>query len=363
MKAIITAGGRGTRLRPLTHSNNKHLLPIANKPMILYPLEQIRDAGILDIGVIVNETRAEIESLLGDGSKFGVRITYIFQEKPLGIGHCLKISQDFLQGTDKFVMYLGDNVSALGIKGFVDDFIKSDKNAMMSLVKVDDLEKLKAWGVAEIEGDKVLRVEEKPQNPKPNHLGGAGIYFFDSNAFKAFSGDGAIVPSARGEYEITSGVFRYLIDHGYKVGYYNITGWWKDTGRMEDLIEANRLVLDKYDGFEIKGKIDASSKVVGDIKLGTESTIQNSNILGPVVIGENVVIKNSKIGAYTAIGDNCVIENSEIENSILMSGASLTNLQNVTASLIGFNAKVKKNGGVPNVSSLVVGDDSVISLA
>ncbi|MBU4381068.1 glucose-1-phosphate thymidylyltransferase [Candidatus Parcubacteria bacterium] len=363
MKAIITAGGRGTRLRPFTHSNNKHLLPIANKPMILYPLEQIRDAGIKEIGIIVNETRAEIENLLGDGSTFGVSLTYIFQEKPLGIGHCLKISEEFLRGTDKFVMYLGDNVSALGIKVFVEDFAKSDKNAVMSLVKVDDLEKLKAWGVAEIEGDRVVRVEEKPQNPKPNHLGGAGIYFFDSNAFKAFSGKDAIVPSNRGEYEITSGVYRYLINHGYKVGYYNITGWWKDTGRMEDLIEANRLVLDKFDGFEVKGKIDANSKVVGDIKLGIGSIIENSNILGPVVIGENVIIKNSKIGAYTAVGDNCQIVNSEIENSILMNGASLTNLQNVSSSLIGSNAKIKKNGGAPNVSSIVVGDDSVISLA
>jgi len=363
MKAIITAGGRGTRLRPLTHSNNKHLLPIANKPMILYPVEHLRNAGILDIGIIVNETKAEIESLLGNGSAFGVNITYIFQEKPLGLGHCLKISEGFLGDTDKFVMYLGDNILAKGIKEFVDDFAKSSFDACMTLVDMKDKERLKSLGVAEIEGNRIIATEEKPQNPKSSHFAASGIYFLQRNAFNAFNGNDAIKPSARGELEITSGVFKYLVDHGFKVGYYNITGWWKDTGKMEDLIDANRLVLDKFDGYLVNGTISPTSEVEGDLLLGKGSVIENSKILGPVVIGDNVKIINSKIGSYSAIGNNCYIENSEIENSIMMEGSSLINLQNVCGSLIGANAKVKKNGGNPKVSSIVIGDDSVISLA
>jgi glucose-1-phosphate thymidylyltransferase len=363
MKAIITAGGRGTRLRPLTHSNNKHLLPIANKPMLLYPVEHLRDAGILDIGVIVNETKPEIEGLLGDGSSIGVKITYIFQEKPLGLGHCLKISEGFLRDTERFVMYLGDNILAKGIKEFVEDFEKSKNNACMTLVDLKDRERLKSLGVAEIQGGAIVATEEKPQEPKPTHFAASGIYFFDNNVFKAFNGEDAIRPSPRGELEITSGVFRYLLEHNYNVGYYNITGWWKDTGKMEDLIDANSLVLDKFDGFVNLGKISSTSKVVGDLLLGKGSVVEDSQILGPVVIGENVAIKNSRIGAYCAIGNNCVIENSEIENSIMMSGSSLVHLKNVTGSLIGFNAKITKNGGGPEVSRIIVGDDSVLSLA
>jgi len=268
-------------------------------------------------------------------------------------------------------MYLGDNILAKGIKEFVDDFKNSSNNACMTLVDIKDRERLKSLGVAEIKDGRIVATEEKPQDPKPNHLAASGIYFFDGNVFKAFNGDGAIKPSARGELEITSGVFRYLIEHDYKVGYYNITGWWKDTGKMDDLIDANRLVLDKFDGFKNEGTISSTSEVEGDLLLGKGSVVEKSQILGPVVIGENVVIKNSRIGAYTAIGNNCVIEDSEIENSILMEGAGLTNLKNVTGSLIGFNAKInkfvskeiKKNGGGPDVSRIIVGDDSVISLA
>ena len=332
MKAIIAAGGKGTRLRPLTFTSNKHLLPIANKPLLLYPLESIVKAGIKNIGIIVNETRPAIENLLGNGSKWGVKITYINQPEPKGLAHVVKISQKFL-GKSPFVYHLGDNIfTNNGINKPIELFKKQKSDAVVTVVKHPDNYRL---GVPFFDSKgKLIRIVEKPEKP-PNQFGVPGFYMFNHHVFEAFSGKDAIKPSKRGEYEIVD-LYNYMIKKGYQVDVCEIKGEWRDPGKFDDSLEANRLILSTRLKTKIKGKVDRDSKITGKVEIGTGSNIINTQIVGPVSIASNVTIKDSFIGPYSSIGDDCEIIHSQLENSILMTQVRLTDIRKkIEASMIG----------------------------
>jgi glucose-1-phosphate thymidylyltransferase len=353
MKALITAGGHGTRLRPITHTQNKHLISIANKPILTYALEYVRNAGIKEVGIITNQEGHEVKEVYGDGKDFGLKITYIPQERPAGLADCVKIAEPFIS-EEPFVFYLGDNIIVGGIKKFVDEFKKSHTNCHLALAKVPDPER---FGVPVIKDNEIVQIEEKPKNPKSDYAV-AGIYIYDKNIFEAVN---SITPSARGELEI-SDAHQYLLDNGYKVTYSEITGWWKDTGKPADLLEANRLVLDNISG-DINGKIDRKSNVCGRVVIDEEVEIVNSNIRGPVIIGGGTKIINSYIGPYTSIDKNCKIENSELEFSIVLDNCIIEN-QNIRieASLFGKNAQIIKANSKPFTNRFIIGDQSLIEI-
>jgi len=352
MKALITAGGRGTRLRPITHTSNKHLIPIANKPMIFYALEAVRDAGVSEVGIIVNETRAEVESVVGKGEKFGLDVSYIEQEEPLGLAHCVKISKDFL-GNEPFIFYLGDNILAGGIEKFVERFEKEKPNALLLLSKVPDPER---FGVPELEGDRIVGVEEKPADPKSN-FAVTGIYIYGPAVWEAVEN---IEPSARGELEI-SDVQDYLIREGKVVTYENVSGWWKDTGKPGDLLAANHLVL-RHLEHKIEGKLK-DVEVRGAVRVGKGSRINNTLLRGPLIIGENVRIEDSYVGPYTAISDGAVVVESEIENSIVLEETEILNLPSrLDESLVGKESVISRGKILPRTLKMVVGDQSRIDL-
>ncbi len=358
MKALITSGGRGTRLRPITHTSNKHLIPIANKPMIFYAMEAVAAAGIRNVGVVVNpETRHEIEKALGDGSRWRVKVTFILQDKPRGLADVIRCAAPFLK-RDPFVFYLGDNVIVGGIKEFVAAFSKSKVNCQLVLAKVKDPER---FGVPEIRNGKIVAIEEKPKAPKSDYAV-TGIYIYDASIIDAVQ---KIRPGRRGELEI-SDAHQYLIDHGKKIGYSEITGWWKDTGKPEDLLEANRLVLDKIieDGNpQIDGKVDHRSDIAGKVVIGAGSRIVNSHVRGPAIIGEKTVIENSYIGPFTSIHDRCVIRNSEVEYSIVLQGCRIVDADiRIERSLLGKEVEIIKCTSKPKTQKFIVGDQSVIEL-
>ncbi len=352
MKALITAGGRGTRLRPITHTSNKHLIPIANKPMINYALEAVRDAGISDVGIIVNETRPEVEGALGTGKKFGLNITYIEQEEPLGLTHCIKISKDFL-GDDPFVFYLGDNILAGGIKKFVKRFKEEEPDALLLLSEVPDPER---FGVPELAGERIVGVEEKPEKPKSN-FAVTGIYLYGPSVWGAAE---KVKPSARGELEISS-LHDILIKQGKEVLYENVSGWWKDTGKPDDLLAANHLVL-RHIEHRAEGDLK-NTDVRGTVKIGKGARINNSFLRGPLVIGENVRIENSYIGPYTSLSNGAVVVESEIENSIVLEDAEVLNLPSrLDESLVGKESVISRGKILPRTLRMVVGDQSQIDL-
>lgn len=352
MKALITAGGRGTRLRPITHTSNKHLIPIANKPMIFYALEAVLDAGIKDVGVIVNETRPEVEGALGTGKDFGLNITYIEQEKPLGLTHCIKISKGFL-GDDPFIFYLGDNILAGGIKKFVERFEKDQPDALLLLSEVPDPER---FGVPELEGDRIVGVEEKPEEPKSN-FAVTGIYFYGPAVWNAVE---KVKPSARGELEISS-THDLLIKQDKRVIYENVSGWWKDTGKPEDLLAANHLVL-KHIEHKVAGDLEEVN-IRGTVKIGKGARIRNSLLRGPLIIGGATRIENSYIGPYTSISDGAVVMESEVENSIVLEEAEILNLPSrLDESLVGKESIISRGKVLPRTLRLVVGDQSQIDL-
>ena len=353
MKALITAGGHGTRLRPITHTQNKHLIPIANKLMLGYALEYAHDAGIEEVGIIINEEDKSIEEAFGNGDSYGLKITYIEQSAPLGLGHVVKIAEPFI-GRDPFVFYLGDNILVGGIKKFVDEFQSNRSNCHLVLSKVPDPNR---FGVADVKDGKIIGIEEKPSDPKSN-LAVTGIYIYDSHIFEAVNN---IKPSARGELEI-SDAHQYLLEKGYSVTYSEITGWWKDTGKPSDLLEANRLILDNIKD-DRHGEIDAFSAVSGRVVIGKGSKIVDSNVRGPVIIGDNVVIDNAYIGPYTAIGNGCSILNSEIEYSILMNGCSIHNIsRRIEASLLGSDVHLLRSKSKPVTHRFILGDQSRVEI-
>lgn len=353
MKALVLSGGKGTRLRPITHTSAKQLVPVANKPILLYGLESIVEAGITDIGVVVGDTHEEIKNTLGDGSAFGAKLTYIRQEEPLGLAHAVKISHDFLK-SDPFVMYLGDNLILGGIKRFVKEFGEKKPVAKILLAKVPNPQD---FGVAELKGDRVVSLIEKPQDPKSD-LALVGVYLFTEAIFKSIE---AIKPSARGELEITDAI-QNLLDGSLKVEYEVVEGWWKDTGKLGDLLEANRMVLDSNKE-SMEADVDGESTIDFKVSAGKGTKIIKSNIQGPVVIGENCVIENAYIGPFTSIDDNVTLRNCEIENSVVMNNVSIHDLTGrITESLIGRNVEITKSNGTPKAHRFMIGDSSIVEV-
>ncbi len=358
MRALITAGGRGTRLRPLTHTSNKHLIPIANKPMIHYALEAVAAAGIREVGIVINpDTGNDISAALGDGSAFGLQISYIRQEAPLGLAHVIQVAEPFLQG-QPFVFFLGDNVIVGGIRQFVERFQARHDHCHLVLARVREPQR---FGVAEIEGDRIVRVVEKPKQPKSEYAV-TGIYLYGPPIFEAVRG---IRPSARGELEI-SDAHQYLLDHGYQVGYSEITGWWKDTGKPEDLLEANRFALDHLlDGVGpvIRGAVDAESDVQGKVVVEAGARVIASHIRGPAIIGADAVIERSYIGPFTALGARCVIKNSELEYSILFEDTQVLDADvRIERSLLGREVVIRRAESRPKTQKFILADQSIIEL-
>lgn len=353
MKALITAGGHGTRLRPITHTQNKHLIPIANKPILSYALEYVREAGIKKVGIITNKEGWEVKEAYGNGRKMGLSITYIPQEKPAGLAHCVKIAQSFI-GEEPFVFYLGDNIIVGGIKRFIAEFQSCHSNCHLVLAKVPDPER---FGVPEIRNGKIVKVEEKPRQPKSDYAV-TGIYLYDQTIFEAVNN---IQPSQRGELEI-SDAHQYLIEKGMKITYSEITGWWKDTGKPYDLLEANRLVLDNITA-DIKGQVDGNSVISGRIVVGEGAEIQNSNIRGPAIIGAGTQIINAYIGPYTSIERNCLIQNSEVEFSIISEDCKIINQKiRIESSLLGKSVIISEAKSKPFTNRFIIGDQSIIEI-
>jgi glucose-1-phosphate thymidylyltransferase len=358
MKALITAGGRATRLRPITYTINKHLIPLANKPMIFYALEKIAETGVKEAGIIVNVGDQELPKAVGDGSRWGMRITYIEQKGgPLGIAHAVNEARPFL-GDEPFIFYLGDNIILGSIKRFVEKFERERLNCLLTLSKVKDPQR---FGVPELKGGRIVRVEEKPAEPKSDYAV-TGIYVYDGNFFEAFR---HIKPSARGEYEI-SDIHTWLIENGKAVGYEEITGWWKDTGKPEDLLEGNQLLLNEMVqgatgvGSEIDPGVTMQGKVVigRNVKIGPRVLVR-----GPVVIGDGCKIENSYIGPYTSIGNEVEIYNTEIEHSVVFDYVDINCSTRIVDSLIGLNATVTAaHATLPLGHKLIVGDNAVVEI-
>jgi len=354
MKALITSGGKGTRLRPLTHTQNKHLLPIANKPILYYPLEIMAQVGIKQVGIVTNREGTEVIKALGDGSQWGLDITYIPQEAPLGLAHVVKISQDYI-GEEPFVFYLGDNMVVGGIKRFVKAFEKAGSNCHLTLAKVKDPER---FGVPEISNRRIVAIEEKPSVPK-SEFAVAGIYFYDKNIFEAVNN---IKPSARGELEI-SDAHQYLLEHGFLVTYSEITGWWKDTGKPQDILEANRLVLENQRS-RVEGIIDHRSSVAGNVVIEKNAKIINSVIRGPAIIGRRTIIEDSYIGPFTSIGDDCEIRDSEVEFSIVLSQCQILHVGiRIESSILGNDVQIVKAEHKPKTHRFMIGDQSRVEVA
>ncbi len=353
MKGLILSGGKGTRLRPITYTSAKQLVPIANKPVLFYVLDDLANSGIKDIGIIVGETAKEIMEAVGDGSSWGARVNYIKQEEPLGLAHAVMIAEEYLKGS-KFVMYLGDNILREGIANIVNEFRTSDANCIILLAEVENPQQ---FGVAELKDGRVIRLVEKPKEP-PSNYALVGVYMFDDKIFEAVK---QLKPSARGEYEITDAI-QYLINKSYIVRPYIVNSWWKDTGKLEDILEANRLILDDINK-DVKGRVNGKSELSGKIIIEAASVVLNSTIRGPVIIGNNSLIKNSFIGPYTSIGDNVQIINSEIENSIIMGNSKIINLRRrIEGSLIGKDVEIRRERKPPKAYRFMVGDNSKIGI-
>lgn len=354
MKSIILCAGKGTRLRPLTHTSAKHLIPIANKSGLLYVIEAIRDCEIKDIGIVVGETGMDIQEEMGNGSKYGVDISYIEQKEALGLAHAVKVSRDFL-GEDDFLMYLGDNLLKNGIDVYRKKFKEENYNAFILLTEVDNP---RAFGVAEVKNGQVVRVVEKPKVPVSN-LALIGVYFFDKNVHKAIDN---IKPSGRGELEITDAI-QWLIDNGYKVGAEIVKGWWKDTGKPADILEANRLILEDIERDIGGAKVDDLSEISGRVKIGMDAEIINSKILGPVIIGEKVKVIDSYIGPFTSLSSGVKIKKSEIEYSVVLEDTKIENVKGrMERCLIGKCVEISRSRVLPRSFKFVLGDHSKVEL-
>ena len=355
MKGLILSGGKGTRLRPLTFTQAKQLVPVANKPVLFYGIEALVGAGIRDIGIIVGDTKAEIREAVGDGRRWGddVRVSYIDQPEPLGLAHAVLIAEEFLAG-EPFVMYLGDNILKSGIVSLVDSFRKKKPNALILLTPVPNP---RMFGVAELENGKVVRLVEKPQEPKSN-LALVGVYMFDSHIFEAAK---AIKPSRRNELEITDAI-QFLVDSGYEVQPHLVSGWWKDTGKIEDILEANRLILETISG-AVLGAVDDASRISGEVIIEKGVSVRSSTIRGPAIIGAGTEIADSYIGPFTSIQKNCRIIQTEIEHSIVLEGSEIVDVgSRIDESLIGREVRIYKCPPKPLAYRFMVGDKSEIGL-
>src|SRR4051794_16902635 len=358
MKGLILSGGKGTRLRPLTYTSAKQLVPVANKPVLYYAIESIVAAGIHEIGIIVGETGAEIRAAVGDGSRFGARVTYIPQEAPLGLAHAVLIAEEFLRDSP-FVMYLGDNLIAGGIAELVSEFRHLGCNSEILLAEVPNPEQ---FGVAELTAEgKVRRLVEKPPEPKSN-LALVGVYMFDASIFESVR---RIKPSARGELEITDAI-QDLIDRGLDVHPHIVRGWWKDTGKLEDMLEANRIVLESLEvprGANL-GEMGRGSRIEGRVQLGEGVEIVDSLVRGPVVIGDGARLEHAFVGPYTSIGERCKIERCEIENSIVLADCEIKDIPlRIDGSLIGRNVRIVKTDQKPKAYRFMLGDNSEVGIS
>ena len=352
LKGLVLSGGAGTRLRPITHTSAKQLVPVANKPVLFYGLEALRDAGITEIGIIIGDTGDEIREAIGDGSALGIRATFIPQSAPLGLAHAVLTAEDFL-GDSPFVMYLGDNLLRDGITPLVEEFRASDPDAMILLQHVPNPS---SYGVAVLDGDRVVNLEEKPAQPKSD-LALVGVYMFTPSILDAAK---SIEPSARGELEITDAI-QYLIDQGRRVEPHVVTGWWKDTGQVEDMLEANRLILDVIEP-RVDGEI-IDSDIEGRVVIEPGARLVNSHVRGPAVIGRDAVVENAYIGPYSSISTGCVVRRAEIEHSILLERVHVEDLDaRVESSLIGRDVTITRTDAKPRAYRFVLGDSSVIGL-
>ena len=356
MKALILSGGKGTRLRPLTYTGAKQLVPVANKPILWYGIEAIVKAGITDIGIIISpETGEEIQQKTGDGSRFGAKITYICQESPDGLAHAVQMAQPFLENSP-FVMYLGDNLIADDLEQYLINF---QKNSLDALILLKQVANPTAFGVVKInEQGEVLQLIEKPKNP-PSNLALVGIYFFSPHIHKAID---TLQPSARGELEITDAIQK-LLEQNKQVSACELQNWWLDTGKKDDLLEANRIILDDNLLANNQGIIDDKTKVIGRVKIGKNTKIINSTIRGPVTIGENCELINCFIGPYSSIADYVKLNDADLEHSVILESAEVVGIeQRIVDSVIGQRAKLHLAPRRPKALSFMIGDDSHIEL-
>jgi glucose-1-phosphate thymidylyltransferase len=357
MKALILAGGAGTRLRPLTHTGAKQLVPVANRPVLMYVIDNLTDAGISDIGVIISpETGREIKAALGDGSTWGAKFTFILQDRPAGLAHAVATARPFLGDSD-FVMYLGDNLIGTMIRESVDKFCAD--TTFSASVMLKEVANPSSFGVAEVDSaGQVTRLIEKPKEPKSN-LALVGVYMFRPSIFDAIA---KIQPSARGELEITDAISK-VIELGGKVHFSRLTSWWLDTGKKDDLLIANQTVLDDWLKPAVLGEVDAASQIMGRVRVDPGARIERSSIRGPVVVGKGAVISDSRIGPFTAIGDGVTVTRSNVEHSVLMENSSVIDAHRLEDSLIGKRVLVHRGVARQGALSLMVGDDCVIELS
>ncbi|HTK89773.1 MAG TPA: glucose-1-phosphate thymidylyltransferase [Verrucomicrobiae bacterium] len=352
MKGLILSGGRGTRLRPITYTSAKQLVPVANKPILFYGIEALAASGIREIGIVVGDTHQEIRDAVGDGRRWGVTVTYIQQEAPLGLAHAVLTAEHFLGG-DTFCMYLGDNLILEPLAPLVERFRTAKPNCQILLARVPDPTQ---FGVAELSGDKVKRLVEKPKAP-PSDLALVGVYMFDANILRAAK---AITPSARGELEITDAI-QWLIDSGHTVRPHVIEGWWKDTGKLEDMLEANRIILDRLEP-RSEG-IVTDSEIHGKVVIERGARVVRSTVRGPAIIGRDAVVEHAYIGPFTSVGESVVVRNSEVEHSILLEGSSIADVGGrIESSLIGKNASIYRTQGKPQSFTFMLGDRSEVGL-
>ncbi len=353
LKGLILSGGKGTRLRPITYTSAKQLVPVANRPVLFYGIQAMADAGIEEVGIIIApETGEEIRETAGDGSQFGLRITYIVQDQPAGLAHAVLTAEPFL-GDSAFVMYLGDNLLQGGIRDLVTAFNENTPEALILLTPVDDPEN---FGVAELQDGAVKRLVEKPAEPQTN-LALVGVYMFRASIHDAAR---AIEPSSRGELEITDAI-QHLVDSGLRVDPHIVRGWWKDTGRLDDMLAANRLVLETIDG-RVEGEL-IDSRLDGRVIVEAGARLERTTVRGPAVIGAGARIADAYIGPYTAVGENCRIEHAEVEHSILLTGSVVSHLDGrMESSLLGRNVHIGRSDRQPRAYRFMVSDNSEIGI-
>jgi glucose-1-phosphate thymidylyltransferase len=353
LKGLILSGGRGTRLRPITHTSAKQLVPVANKPVLFYGIEAMAQAGIEEIGIIIApETGDEIKAAAGDGSRFGVKLTYILQDEPAGLAHAVLTAEPFLADAG-FVMYLGDNLLQGGIADLVEAFRSTSPDALILLTPVPDPEH---YGVAELSNGRVVRLLEKPPEPQTD-LALVGVYMFTPSILAAAR---AIEPSGRGELEITDAIQR-LVDDGHTVEPHIVKGWWKDTGRLEDMLAANRLVLDTIET-RVEGEL-IDSQVDGRVVVEPGARLERCAVRGPAIIGARASLTDCYVGPYTAVGEDCRIDNAEVEHSILLSGAVVCDLAGrMESSLLGRNVRIGRDQRQPRAYRFLIGDNSEIGI-
>jgi glucose-1-phosphate thymidylyltransferase len=352
VKGLILSGGKGTRLRPITHTSAKQLVPVANKPILFYGLEAMRDAGIRDVGIVVGDTAAEVEAAVGDGETWDLAVTYIPQAQPLGLAHAVIVSREYLDDDD-FVMYLGDNLLLEGLRGFVDGFQRHRPNAQIFLAAVPQPER---FGVAVLEGDRVVRLVEKPKE-RISDLALVGVYLFDASIHEAVA---SVEPSWRGELEITDSI-QHLIDSGRTVRAEMVNGWWKDTGHLEDLLEANRMMLSLLEP-TVDGEVDDASSLIGPVAVEQGAKVSRSVIRGPAVIGADTVVEDSLVGPNASISFESRIENSQIEDSIVMERCRISDVRAMAQSLLGKDVEVRRGQDGAAMYRLLLGDQSQVQV-